>query len=176
MAHPRHEEVRERYHHCCGYCGVGEIETGGELTIDHFQPVSAGGDDSDDNLVYACFRDNTYKGDFWPSPADLKLGRRLLHPFLDDLSVHLRENQLTGRLEPLTPTGEFHLFLLRLNRPQLVECRLARRMGQLLSEGYRLLRDENERLWVRIVLLETYLREVSRQGSEEIGEEGEESP
>jgi hypothetical protein len=59
MAHPRHQVVRERYRRCCGYCQVSEIETGGELTIDHFQPVTAGGDDSDDNLVYACFRDNT---------------------------------------------------------------------------------------------------------------------
>jgi HNH endonuclease len=55
MAHPRHEEVRGRYHNRCGYCSVSETETGGELTIDHFQPVSAGGNDSDDNLVYCCF-------------------------------------------------------------------------------------------------------------------------
>ena len=36
MAHPRHEEVRRRYGLRCGYCGVSEAETGGELTVDHF--------------------------------------------------------------------------------------------------------------------------------------------
>src|SRR3954454_3312690 len=100
MAHPRHQEVRERYGRCCGYCGVSETETCGELTVDHFQPVSAGGDDSDDNLVCVCFAANTYKGVFRPSPAAVKLGRRLLHPLLDPVSLHLRENEQTGRLEP----------------------------------------------------------------------------
>ena len=38
----------------CGYCGVSETSSGGELTIDHYRPVSQNGDDSDDNLVYAC--------------------------------------------------------------------------------------------------------------------------
>jgi hypothetical protein len=134
MAHPRHEEVRERYGRCCGYCGVSETETGGELTIDHFRPVSASGDDSADNLVYACFRCNA-----------------------------------------LTASGGFHLFLLRLNRPQLVARRLTRRLGHLFSEAYRLLQSENERLQVRVVLLETYMREVIRQRIEETESEGQES-
>lgn len=64
MPHPRHQEVRQRYQRCCGYCGVTETEGGGELTVDHFRPVSAGGDDREENLVYACFRCNLYKGDF----------------------------------------------------------------------------------------------------------------
>src|ERR1700722_16089752 len=139
MAHSRHQEVRERYHRCCGYCGVSETETGGELTIDHFRPVSANGDDSVDNLVYACFRCNTYKGDFWPNGDDVNLGRRILHPLLDPVAFHLRENELTGRLESLTDTGRFHLDLLRLNRPQLVDQRLVRRLGRLFTEDYRLL-------------------------------------
>jgi DNA-directed RNA polymerase subunit RPC12/RpoP len=62
MAHPRLPTVRERYAFCCGYCGVCEADVGGELTVDHFCPVSAGGDDSDENLVYACVRCNQYKG------------------------------------------------------------------------------------------------------------------
>lgn len=56
MAHPKNLEVRQRYEGRCGYCGVSEGETGGELTVDHFRPLCAGGDDTDDNLVYCCFR------------------------------------------------------------------------------------------------------------------------
>ncbi len=54
MAHPKHHAVRQRYGGCCGYCGLSETDTGGELTVDHFRPLSAGGDDGDGNLVYAC--------------------------------------------------------------------------------------------------------------------------
>ncbi len=53
MAHPRHAQVRARYQNCCGYCGVSEEDTGGELCVDHYIPVTAGGGDEDDNLVYA---------------------------------------------------------------------------------------------------------------------------
>src|SRR5271165_6841534 len=144
MAHPRHEAVRQRYQRRCGYCGVSEGETGGELTVDHYQPVSAGGDDTDDNLVYACFRCNGYKGDFWPDSSDTVHGRRVLHPLLENLPHHLRADEQTGRLEALSPTGQFHRVLLRLNRPQLIELRLARRLRQLLTEAQQLLREENE--------------------------------
>jgi len=176
MAHPRLEEVRQRYGCRCGYCGVSETASGGELTIDHYRPVSAGGNDEDDNLVYACFRCNTYKGDFFPSADDLQHGRRILHPLLDQVAQNLRANEQTGRLEPLTDTGRFHLFLLRLNRPQLLEQRLTQRMQELLSQSLRLLRNENEVLRLRVVLLELYLRELQRRQVEETEPQGPEPP
>ncbi len=40
--------VRSRAAFACEFCGVTETDAGGELTIDHFQPVSKGGDDSPD--------------------------------------------------------------------------------------------------------------------------------
>jgi hypothetical protein len=162
MAHPRHEEIRRRYGGRCGYCGVTETETGGELTVDHFRPVIAAGGDGDDNLVYACFRCNTYKADFFPDESDLRHGRRVLHPLLDPVTAHVREDEGSGRLEPLTETGGFHILLLRLNRPQLVEQRLTRRLHHLLAESCTLLRNENEELHRRVVLLGTYLRELKR--------------
>ena len=48
--------VRDRAQARCEYCGVSETDTGGELTIDHFKPVSIGGTDSDENLFYCWFR------------------------------------------------------------------------------------------------------------------------
>jgi HNH endonuclease len=122
MAHSKHELVRQRYNFSCGYCGVTEVETGGELTVDHFQPTSADGTDDDDNLVYACFRCNLYKSDFWPDSETPEY--RLLHPLLDDLTLHLAQDRETGLLLPLTDTGRFHLTLLHLNRPPLVQRRL----------------------------------------------------
>ena len=48
------ESVRALYDFRCGYCGVTETESGGQLEIDHFLPRSHGGKDTLDNLVYAC--------------------------------------------------------------------------------------------------------------------------
>jgi 5-methylcytosine-specific restriction endonuclease McrA len=83
MAHPKLQAVRERYAFRCGYCGVSEADVGGELTVDHFRPVVAGGDESDENLVYACARCNQYKGALLPEAIDPTPVRRLLHPRQD---------------------------------------------------------------------------------------------
>ncbi|MCP5101167.1 MAG: hypothetical protein GY943_36940 [Chloroflexi bacterium] len=39
------QAVRETYFYCCGYCGISELDVGGELQIDHFQPVRYDGTD-----------------------------------------------------------------------------------------------------------------------------------
>jgi 5-methylcytosine-specific restriction endonuclease McrA len=109
MAHPRLPTVRERYAFCCGYCGVSEADVGGELTVDHFCSVSASGDDSDENLVYACVRCNQYKGALRPEVTDVANERRLLHPLRDDLAAHIREDERTGRGRGLLQRGVFTL-------------------------------------------------------------------
>lgn len=155
MAHPKHEEVRQRYSLCCGYCGVSESEAGGEFTVDHYRPISAGGDDSADNLVYACFKCNQYKGAYFPDSSRLSLGQRVLHPLRDDVSEHLRENERMGRLDPLTETGRFHIGLLQLNRAPLVQYRLQRRLDTLLEA-------ENDHLRSSITALRDYLVQLGR--------------
>jgi hypothetical protein len=162
VAHPRHESVRLRYGLRCGYCGVAEVDAGGELTVDHYHPSAAGGDDSDENLVYACSRCNLYKGDFWPTAEDLALGRRVLHPLRDDPAGHIRPKAQTGELEPLTETGRFHILLLHLNRPALVAYRLRRRLAGLLAAKQRFLEAENEHLRRLLAAQARYLAELER--------------
>ena len=118
MPHPLHERVRRIFAFRCGYCGVSEAQTGGELTVDHYRPRVAGGNDDLSNLVYACNRCNQYKGEFWPTADQMAVGVFTLHPHQIDLAKHLQENESTGELEALTATGAFHLRLLHLNRPQ----------------------------------------------------------
>jgi 5-methylcytosine-specific restriction endonuclease McrA len=60
---PVFEEVRCRGAFACEYCRVREDEAGGLLTVDHHRPSAHGGSDDLENLVYACFRCNTYKAD-----------------------------------------------------------------------------------------------------------------
>ena len=88
MPPPEQLLIRRRYNYACGYCGVTEVMAGGELTIDHFKPLSAGGGEDTDNLVYACIKCNQYKHSFSPTPDDTAQQRRVLHPLLDDLSQH----------------------------------------------------------------------------------------
>lgn len=162
MPHPRHQEVRERYAGCCGYCGVSEVDAGGELTVDHYSPVRAGGGDNEENLVYACIRCNQFKGDFAPDAADLKNGRRVLHPLLDDASSHVRLDERSGELEALSETGLFHITLLQLNRPALVRHRLRRRLSALTVERERLLSAENERLRDTVDAQRAYIDRLRR--------------
>lgn len=148
MAHPQHDNVRALYSGRCGYCGVADIQSGGDHQIDHYQPLAAEGPDALENLVYACHRCNLNKGDFWPSSQDLKNGCRVLHPLLDVLSDHLQLDPATGLMEPLTSTGRFHIKRLRLNRPRLV--------------SYRLHHHEVDMMRTRIVELEAYIRELQK--------------
>lgn len=156
MAQPLFEVVRNRYQRTCGYCGVTEVMVGGELTLDHHQPRAADGSDDQNNLVYACIRCNQYKGDFWPDATDLAQGRRVLHPGFDDIALHLIDDEITGQLRGLTPTGVFHITLLRLNRPQLVAHRLACRLQKVLEEKIRLLEQQNAELKGTISAQERY--------------------
>ena len=157
MAHPKHAAVRQRYGFACGYCSVSETDAGGELTVDHFQPVSAGGNESDENLVYACSRCNLFKGDFWPSPQDEEHGHRLLHPLRDHVTAHVHLIEQTGQLEALTETGRFHIASLQLNRPALVALRIRRRLISLLEAKKLLLETEVAQLRSTIEAQERYI-------------------
>lgn len=168
MAHPKHEPVRERYRHFCGYCSVSETDTGAELTVDHFRPISLGGDDSDENLVYACFKCNLFKGNFYPNADDEQRGHRVLHPLFDDVAEHVRPVEHTGRLVPLTETGRFHVKLLQLNRPALVEYRLRR---WLWSERQRYLEDKIDMLSSTITGLELQVARLERLLGRSAGED-----
>jgi hypothetical protein len=130
------EIVRARAGFACEYCGVTETDCGGPLTVDHHHPQSHGGANSLDNLVYCCWRCNLHKAAYWPSaPTEPSLWNPRDEP-RDRLLLLLAD----GRLFARTPTGEFTLARLRLNRPALVAHR-ARRLAQAgeqrLLEQYR---------------------------------------
>jgi hypothetical protein len=143
---------RLRYDFRCGYCGVSETNLGAEMTVDHFQPRVHGGDDSHDNLVYCCHACNEFKGDYWQVEPDL----RLLHPLLDDLTLHYRE-QADGTLLALTERGANHLQVLHLNRPELVAFRLECNEIALIRQLNQTLRQQLQEAQQRTRHLETEL-------------------
>lgn len=63
------DQVRQRANFACEYRGVAESDTGGLLTVDHFQPQARGGSDDIGNLPYCCHACNPFKADDWPSHA-----------------------------------------------------------------------------------------------------------
>ncbi len=155
--------IRQRYAYACGYCGVTEVSAGGLLTVDHHRPLSSGGSDDLDNLVYACVRCNQYKHSYWPTATDEALGLRVLHPMQDLLTQHYRINRQTGHLDPLTETGQFHIILLRLNRPQLVKHRLAQELRTVLAGKLDLLEKQIHELQKTIAAQERYISALEEQ-------------
>jgi hypothetical protein len=106
------EQVRQRAGFCCEFCGVTETDTGGPLTVDHFQPKTKGGTDDLDNLIYCCFRCNQYKHDYWPSAAHEP---QLWNPRRERASQHFIELD-NGYVHAVTAAGDFTIRQLRLNR------------------------------------------------------------
>jgi hypothetical protein len=146
LPHRLLSSVRQLYDYRCGYCGVSETETGGELTVDHFHPSSASGSDDLDNLVYCCFRCNVFKADFFPTDTQLTAGHRLLHPLRDNVTQHIRFDAPSGMLFGISPTGSFHIGHLQLNRPHLVTTRMGRKTQSHLMIQVEILRAELEQI------------------------------
>ena len=100
MPHPKHDHVRARWGPVAVTAASPKQDVGGGLTVDHYVPLVAGGDDSDENLVYACFRCNLYKGDFHRTREDRANGHMVLHPLRDDILRHC-----TGRSDRPSPAA-----------------------------------------------------------------------
>jgi hypothetical protein len=113
------------------YCGVTEIDSAGELTVDHHHPPGRGGATNDpENLVYCCAKCNQYKSDYWPrKPTDPVLW----NPRSEQRDAHML-TLANGTVYPLSPSGTFTIRRLRLNRPPLVAYRL-RRQAPLVAQA-----------------------------------------
>ena len=83
--------IFKRDGHKCQYCGTYK-----DLTLDHLIPRSKGGKSSWSNLVTACKKCNTEKGDFSLEKTDLKLQNIPIKPsyisFLKMANGPLRED------------------------------------------------------------------------------------
>jgi 5-methylcytosine-specific restriction endonuclease McrA len=79
------ENVFKRDSYTCQYCGTTK-----ELTLDHLIPKAKGGQTSWNNLVTACKKCNSQKGDFSLEQTNMKLSFRPYKPsyvmYLKDMS------------------------------------------------------------------------------------------
>lgn len=67
------ENIFKRDNYTCAYCGKYR-----DLTVDHIHPKSKGGKDTWENLISACFKCNSRKGDQTIEQAGMEL---LFKPF-----------------------------------------------------------------------------------------------
>lgn len=84
-------EVLRRDHYSCQYCGSTK-----NLTLDHVLPRSKGGKHSWDNVVIACERCNSRKGDRTPLQAGMLLRtqpKAPMHPAVTFAEQFWREQQ-----------------------------------------------------------------------------------
>ena len=121
--------VIERAQGCCEYCGMPDTETLLPHEPDHVIATQHGGQTALENLAYACFQCNRFKG---PNIASLDPATGVLTPLYNPRTApwaaHFR---LSGALiEPLTIIGHATAFLLRLNDPERVTIR-----ANLLRQG-----------------------------------------
>lgn len=80
-------EVLRRDHHSCQYCGSNK-----RLTLDHVQPRSKGGPHTWDNVVTACEKCNSRKGDRTPAEAGMQLSTKPKAPLHPAISFAVRES------------------------------------------------------------------------------------
>jgi hypothetical protein len=73
---PRKKNILMRDFYECQYCASKE-----SLTIDHVVPKSKGGKDTWENLVTACQKCNSRKGNRTPDEADMKLRKIPKQPY-----------------------------------------------------------------------------------------------
>ena len=125
------ELVRRRARSRCEYCLLPESLVSTPFQFDHIIAQSHGGESTADNLAYACFHCNNFKG---PNVAgvDPDSGEivRLFHPRRDRREEHFAWDR--AQLVGLTAVGRATIRTLRLNHPH----RLAVRRS-LLLEGVR---------------------------------------
>ncbi len=86
--------IIKRDRHICQYCGKNTQA----MTVDHVIPRSYGGEDSWTNLVCACLRCNTTKGNRTPEQAGMKMLKKPQRPtHLFFLQYHIRSPHETWK-------------------------------------------------------------------------------
>ena len=165
----------------CAYSMLHGMNSGGDrcMEVDHFNPTLSG--DSRHvylNLFLASRHCNLLKSDHWPDEEDVLAGIRFLDPCNEqDYSYVIFEDRRSGELVGTTPAAKWHIDILVLNAPHLVEARQKRtgisrviesveatladlepaipeEMKRRMREGLRTLRREQRRAIPRIAFLD----------------------
>ena len=116
--------LRFDFYYSCAYCSMMEHEACGiRFEIDHYYPIKKHPELKSDyeNLMYSCEKCNNFKSDFDPNQDQVSKGYVIIRPDRDGPEDHFEIGGVL--LKGLTPTGEFNIDWLYLNRFQLRKLR-----------------------------------------------------
>jgi hypothetical protein len=118
--------VAERAKHCCEYCKSMDNFSPNDFTVDHILPEPMGGNDSLDNLAYACFLCNRLKSNklaVYDAVSNSMIS--LFNPRTQDWNEHFAWSEDLTSIIALNAVGRVTLDVLQLNRPKLIAYRKA---------------------------------------------------
>jgi len=100
----------------CEYCRLPLEFDDSPASVDHIIARKHHGPTTAENLAFACFHCNNFKGDNIAGldPIDSSL-TRLFNPRIDCWSDHFRFNR--GEIIPLTAVGRTTLYVVNMNAP-----------------------------------------------------------
>lgn len=118
----KRQRVASRAEHRCEYCLLHQDHGAKRHEIDHVIPVKHGGKDSENNLAWACFHCNRYKGSD-VGAFSVKTGQLtpLFNPRKQSWHKHFALDM--GTITAKTEIGRVTIMVLQLNRPARVQVR-----------------------------------------------------
>ncbi len=134
-------ELKRDFESRCAYCMRSLIRAGDrEMQIDHFDPREKKYKiQRYANLFLADAHCNGTKSDTWPSPEEGALGLRFLNCCDEqDYDCCIFEDPQTHELVGSTPAATYHIEMIDLNAPHLVNDRRKRAeiLALLTKKGY----------------------------------------
>lgn len=98
----------------CEYCQLPLEFDDSPASVDHIIALKHNGPTTAENLAFACFHCNNFKGDNIAGidPADSSL-TRLFNPRVDRWSDHFRFDR--GKITPMTAIGRTTLYVVNMN-------------------------------------------------------------
>jgi hypothetical protein len=118
----QHQRVAERANFRCEYCLLHQEHGVKKHESDHIIPRKHGGNDELDNLAWACFQCNRYKGSE-VAAYDPETGQliALFNPRTQQWHEHFGVE--SGAIMPLTAVARVTILVLQLNRPGRIMVR-----------------------------------------------------
>ena len=116
------DQAQKRAGGRCEYCLIHEDDVLLSHEPDHVIARKHGGQTIDENIAWACFLCNRFKGsDIASIDPETQNIVRLFQPRTDSWQDHFEidRGQIVGR----TPQGRATVFVLQLNRPECIETR-----------------------------------------------------
>ena len=113
---PNYAFAAKRAGHICEYCHAPEAVFNLQFEVEHINPLSRGGDNSENNLALSCRSCNLYKSDavsFFDKEKRKK--SRLFNPRRNIWKNHFKINYQTGEILGFTAIGRATADCLKMN-------------------------------------------------------------